>query len=168
MRPSPFLKIRQREPSGRLQRESVAEITATATRNRIRMGVRPGDARSQLAGSVFGRLSLQQEINARQYEAGCRFGVAVIRYAKVMGFASPNPRSLDMLMLGSGGHGEESDDAEAIAKARRRYEDMFTALNDAPDGKRYLRVLKTCILQDQHVDLGDLRCGLNILCRLWG
>lgn len=168
MRPSPFLKLPRREPSGRPQRESVAEIVATAAANRIRMGVDPRDARSQLAGSVLGRLCLQREISRGQYEAGCRFAATVVRYARIMGLASPNPRSLDLLGVGGPDHGEPLDDAERIAKARRHYEDMFTALNDAPDGRRYLHALKTCILQDRHAELGDVRCGLNILCRLWG
>lgn len=167
MRASPFLKIRKREPSGRPQRESVAEIIAIAANNRVRLGVPAEDARSQLAGSVFGRLCLQQEINRAHYEAGCRFGAVVVRYARIMGYRSPNPRSLDLMLPAGSGADGPIDDPDEIAKARRQYEDLFTALNDAPDGKRYLKALKICILQDQHADLGDLRCGLNILCRLW-
>ncbi|WP_448953056.1 hypothetical protein [Labrys neptuniae] len=167
MRPSPFLKIKQREPSGRHQRERVSDIIATATRNRIRMGVHPKEVRNQLAGFAFGRLCLQKIITQEQYEAGCNFGRIVVTYARIMGVPSANPRSISMIMIGGIDHSEPLTDPERIAKARRSYEDMFSALNDASDGKRYLNALKECILQDQSTDIGDLRCGLNVLCHLW-
>lgn len=167
MRLSPFLKIRQREPSGRHQRESVAQITAVATRNRIRMGVHPEEVRNQLAGFAFGRLALQKIITRDQYEAGCNFGRIVVTYARIMGVPSANPKSISMIMVGGIDHSEPLTDPEKIAKARRSYEDTFSALSDHIDGKRYLHALKACILQDQPTDIGDLRCGLNVLCHLW-
>lgn len=168
MRLSPFLKqMRYREPSGRPQRESVAQIINTAARNRIRMGVHPDDVRSQLAGSVFGRLRLDGTITQAQYNAGCNFASIVRRYERIMGIPSANARSASLAGMVGGGSCETPEDEEAVQRARRAYEDAFCAVTEYHEGRDYMKALKLCILQDQPCDLGSLRCGLNLLAHLW-
>lgn len=170
MRPSPFgIRIPYREPTGRVQRERVQDVIAIAARNRIRMGVHPDDVRSQLAGSTFGRLYLQGIIVRKQYDAGMMFGRLVIRYQRIMGIPSANPRSASLSdFIGGSSSCEAPMDEAQVMRTRRDYEDMFCAVTEYKEGRQYMAALKTVILQDQPcTDIGSLRCGLNLLAHLW-
>lgn len=163
---SRFFSIPTREPTGRVQRKLVQDVIAVASRNRIRMGVHPDEVRSQLAGSVLGRLRLQGNINTEQYEAGVRFGRLVQRYAAIMGIPLPNPRSAGLALLGGQETIPEAHEDD-VMETRRDYEAVFSVIMDHRDGRAYMQALKSCILADQQATLGDLRCGLNVLCHLW-
>lgn len=163
-----FFEIAQREASGRVQREKVSDVISIAARNRVRMGVHPDDVRSQLAGSKFGILYLQGVIVRKQYDAGINFASIVMRYMRIMGIPSPNPRSASLAGLIGGGSCDAPDDEEAVLRVRRAYNDMFEAVTEYAEGRQYMKALKDVILQDQAcTDIGSLRCGLNLLAHLW-
>jgi hypothetical protein len=168
-RPTQPWELKEREPgTGRYRRESKDEIMQLAEENRRRLGVPDTELRSQLAGSFLGRLRLAGEINAQQFAAGERWGVVVARYARLMGVPMATPKSPSTILTGSGPwHEEEDQSEEAVARIRRDYADAYTALIDLPDGRAALAALKAAIIADRPASLGDLRCGLNALCRLW-
>jgi hypothetical protein len=168
-RPTEPWELRERQRDGRYKRETQAEIQAAMINVRLRLGVPVEMCRDQMAGTQLGRLCIQKTISPEQYASGIRFGEVVGRYraimlpAQVRGVKSPSTGSVG----GSSGISEEDMSEEDINRRRRDYDDMFCALNDCQDGKEYLRALKICILMDQPCNTGDLRCGLNVLTRLW-
>jgi hypothetical protein len=168
-RPTHPWELKEREPgTGRYKREGIDEIMQIAKANRRRLGVPEPELRNQLAGSFLGRLRLAGEINARQYAAGERWGAVVARYARLMGIPCPSPKSpLPTLIGGGDRHADEALPDEAIARIRRDYADAFAALLDCPDGRAAIAALKTAVIADRPARLGDLRSGLNVLCRLW-
>lgn len=168
-RPSQPWELKEREPgTGRYKRETKDEIMQLAEANRRRLGVSEAELRSQLAGSFLGRLRLAGEINAQQFAAGERWGAVVARYARLMGIPLATPKSPSTILTDGGPWRQEEDQSdEAIARIRRDYADAYTALIDLPDGRAALAALKAAIIADRPASLGDLRCGLNALCRLW-
>ena len=165
------MKIRRREPSGKAQRpahaEREAEIIQLAVRNRARdYNLKPEECRDQRAGSKLGYFRITRQIDEDQYEAGLRWERLVRRHRAVEGSPSPSPRSASFVMVANGVDGSETLDAEAQIAVRREWNDAVRALTEYRDGGAFYCAM-ALIENDMWPNLGDLRCGLNILHRLW-
>lgn len=165
----PALKgIVQREPSGKPRRETVADIITPALDNRVKhWGVSLDDARSSLAGYVLGVLRLQNLITRDQHEAGLKWGRLVTRYARIMGLPSASPKSPSVILIGGQDCDTDERTPDQDAKTRRDYDDAWAAVMWAPNGRHLMAALKATVIQDKSSDIGDLRCGLNVLVSLW-
>lgn len=168
------MRSKKREKNGRLQRPPVvereAQVIELALYNRRKHdGVPPGAERSQLAGSVFGRLYLEGIISELQYDTGNRWGRLARDYQRLIVAPPPTPRAQALgQVIASSYEGEfDTMSPESILWTRSRYDEMHRALIETREGREYLAALRTVILQDRHANLGHLREALNLLAHLW-
>lgn len=168
------MRVKRREPNGRLQRkplpEREAQIIELAAYNRRKHdGVPIGAERSQLAGSVFGRLCMSKVISETQYETGLRWGQLARGYGRVLAAPPYSPKAQALGQVIQASHDGEFDSMtpEAIAWTRARYDEMHRALIEAKEGREYLAALRRVILEDRHGNIGHLREALNLLAHIW-
>ena len=168
------MRIKRREPNGRLQRkplpEREAQIIELALYNRRKHdGVPVGAERSQLAGSVFGRVYLAGIISGLQYDTGTRWGKLARSYGRVLAAPPYSPKAQALGQVIQASHDGEFDSMtpEAIAWTRVRYDEMHKALIEAKEGREYLAALRRVILEDRYGNIGHLREALNLLAHLW-
>jgi hypothetical protein len=160
--------------------EREAEVIELAVSRRARE-VGEQDAKDPMAGYALGRLCLAGKrkdphgISVAQHDAGLHWARVVSRYASVKGIALPLTRSGGFEMVARGMSCGEQPSAEQITVALRAYNDAYAELrfldplNGAP-----IKVCRDVCIQDRHEhtlspdDLGNLRCGLNVLAKLYG
>ncbi len=169
-RPQHPWELKERQRDGRYKRETIEDILGSNLKARARQGVADKHLRDQRAGTLLGRLFLSKEITSEQYSIGVRFGSVCSRMSGILGssavsrVASVNPGGTGG---GAGDSGDERLSDRAISKIRSDYDEAFCAVNESLDGVRYLRAMKEVIVYDRYADLGDLKCGLNILAKRW-
>lgn len=180
-------KARKRAQVGRPQREDApryaggrinyAEIRqadraqATVIDARMRLwGLSEDQAKTPTAGTVFGRMYLQGELTAEQYEAGQQFHARRQGYLHAIS-APPAPRSGSDLHGVRGKDGSDGSDeayTERCNTARRRYADIRRVILDA-DGFGMF-ALEQVICDDRRADdertMGSLRVALNAIARV--
>ncbi len=176
----------KREPSGKISRRK-ADVTERFAREldqaerdtlrpgleaRVRMhGVKPEDARSQMAGSFVGRLCLGKEISVAQYEAAMTF-LEDYRNNAVAIKAPRDPSGVDLNRVQGGSVGGEN--IEFYRRATTRWRAAVAAVQERQNELRgqgaIYAALETCVLRDSEVHhmLGWLREGLNALARHYG
>jgi hypothetical protein len=171
-----------RTASGRIKHghdretESQAMQTATEARQRV-FGVSEKDARLPSIGSALGRLQMagnEHGLSSEQRSVAEQWGETHIRYCRVMGFSSPNPKSPAMIMVARGVDNAPSPDDEEVFKIRRRWSDAYSALarHQLEYGKPSpYEILRAVVIEDymptSGQELGNLRIALNILSHLW-
>lgn len=133
----------------------------------------------RLLGTSLGRLAHlgktkpENGISPRQFGAGSYFGWLYRVNAKLRGWPSPNPRALDYGASSAGFSVNPEDSPEWIDEVKSRWGDMYREIIDA-DGRRgrVFEILKRVLLEDLDLgsvaELGDLRLGLNAICRAKG
>jgi hypothetical protein len=165
-------RLNPREPSGRPARaprpEREQDVVSLAVENRRKHWQVPeGQERSQLAGSKFGLLRLFGHLTTEQYEAGLRWARIARAYARVLGSPSPVPKSQSLAQLVTAHESElESLSPEYVAWVRTISRIIATAFLEHREGRQYRNAIAQSILEDQAVDIGTLREGLNILVRV--
>jgi hypothetical protein len=131
-------------------------------------------ATDRMSGFTLGILRLRGKgdpggISEEQFNAGDGFCRIVHQHAAVMGYRLSVP-SPSLMLIGLGGSSHE-DDAETIARVRRRFQRCFDALMEASraDGKRVWQVTYGVCVENwspgqlSAEDFGSLRTGLNAL-----
>lgn len=169
----------QRHPSGRLyepgpkereeaKAEKAEEVMSVALEARQRVFLVPEtQAKLAEAGSVIGRLLLTREIGRHQFEAARKYEeVVALANAAILARGFPTPGDLNR----SGGH-DDSDGTEPgyVARCKAatdKANHCWRALREAGQLCRW--AVDTIVIEDQPVPhaIGDLRLGLNALCRV--
>lgn len=167
------LSRRVAEVAGRryeaLEREEVATIAVgIEARERI-WGIKPQVSRDQLAGSYIGRLRLQRDLSAAQYDAAMLYAEQAHAYRIAM--RAPQEPNAVNLNATKGGNG----DYENVRRTQRAYSEYEMALdalvkaNAEPSnrGCNLIGALAATVLGDLELDhlKNDTRVGLNVLVR---
>ncbi len=180
-------RIRERRPEAERDHRPVEPshvIRSVVMAQRIRM-VGEGDAADPLAGFCLGRLALAGRnsptdplsISHAQYEAGDRYASIALKHASVQGYQTGSPRAATFdLAAGGTSCRAERDEAE-ILDVRRQWSDVYRTLMDVGTSLRrgpYVAIATYDICLDRIAyealdegKVGDLRIGLNALCRIW-
>lgn len=168
--------IPQRHPSGRLyepgpkerKEESERDAMATVIEARQRVfGVSEDDAKKFEAGSVIGRLHLTQEISAAQLEAASRYET-VVRLANAAILVKPlsSPGDLNRSRGHDASDGTDPDYIEKCRAAEKQATACWRALRESHPLARW--AVDTIVVDNQLVPaIGELRVGLNVLCRVF-
>jgi hypothetical protein len=120
-------KAGEREASGKLQRQSVAEIRHTTVEARMRQyGLSLVDAGDRLAGYEVGRLYLRGQIDLVDVEVCDDYVQTVARFMSLTNPQHPFPKAMDYLMTIKGQGGEPS--ADQIEQVRKRYTEWLEPL----------------------------------------
>lgn len=184
MRPGRPRKSQVRMAGDRSPRESVAEIKGVVMAQRLRLMSRDV-AGDPMAGHCLGRLRLASvawhadpiSISEAQYGAGERYAALAVRHAVIQGYQTGSPRAATFDLVGGGLSCKQEPDEETILQVRRQWSDAYRTLMDAGTALHRgtfvaIRTYDICLdrlafeaLDDRVV--GDLRIGLNSLCKLW-
>ncbi len=124
-----------REPSGKLQRPSVAEIRHATVEARMRQhGLTLVQAGDRLAGYEIGRLYLRKQIDLVDVEVCDDYVQTVARFMALTNPQHPFPKAMDYLstMKGIGGEPSQSN----IDRARKAYHDWVAPLNECESRAR--------------------------------
>lgn len=128
-------KYGTREPSGRPQRPSVAEIRSSTIEARMRQhGLTLAQAGDRLAGYEIGRLYLRRQIDLVDVEVCDDYVQTVARFMAITNPCHPFPKAMDYVATIRGLGGELSD--QEIATVRSRYDVPNEFLTDAKNGVR--------------------------------
>jgi hypothetical protein len=168
-----------RKPSDALKRvlETVdaedREALAVGLEARVRVhGVRPEDARDQMAGSFIGRLCMQRVISRQQYEAAIIWTEDVQNYRKAVSAAQGREPGAVNLNATKGRN--EYENEAFVLRSRARYKAATSAVQDKQNelrGSAHLfGALETCVMRDVAIEVmvGDLRTALNALAKHYG
>ena len=124
-----------REPNGRAQRPSVAEIRHSTVEARMRQhGLTLVQAGDRLAGYEIGRLYLRKQIDLVDVEVCDDYVQTVARFMSLTNPQHPFPKAMDYLMTIKGQGGEPS--AEQIIRTRKRYAEWLQPLNECESRAR--------------------------------
>lgn len=134
-----------------------------AARRRV-YGVPEEMARSELMGSVPGRLRLAGYVNDVQLEAARRLEALWLRYVQTL--AGPEWDASPPLERRERGHDERDTTAADIAATEAWHEAM-----DALKGRRLVKeAVWRAVVEDRDLDtygIVNMRLGLNALVKLW-
>jgi hypothetical protein len=173
----------QRDESGRIVRadckpaETEEQIQSTVLAYRLRAGIPEQELRSQKAESPFGRLEIAGSITPIQYEAGRRFARTLERHRRVVDDSpSPFPSPVSLEAGSQGKSSRPEPDESSINAIKRDYADMMSVLLDLEHSALYRgtsQLLRSVILFEVEIvrderQIGNLRAGLNVLCRHFG
>lgn len=160
--------VRNREPSGRIQRE--VRTTPVANAKRIRDEAVRTHAHAEY-GSELGRLWLDDRISASMYEAGKRWAMAASSAATAMQGPSSNPKSL---AIGESGTSHPVDpDSEEGAREAKRHAHAVEALAKAKlllSQEGLVAVETVCergLAVDGFSQFLNLKSGLAVLANHW-
>lgn len=118
-----------REPNGRPQRASVAEIRSSTIEARMRQhGLTLAQAGDRLAGYEIGRLYLRRQIDLVDVEVCDDYVQTVARFMALTNPNHPFPKAMDYVATIKGIGGEPSSDQ--IARTRKQYAEWLQPLND--------------------------------------
>lgn len=124
-----------REPNGKLQRPSVAEIRHATVEARMRQhGLTLVQAGDRLAGYEIGRLYLRKQIDLVDVEVCDDYVQTVARFMSLTNPQHPFPKAMDYLMTIKGQGGDPSE--QQISSVRDRYDVPHKFLTDAGNGVR--------------------------------
>lgn len=138
------------------------------------------DPRSRYHGSLIGKLLITKQIDPVQFGAAERYAGLRARYLVAVGAPSETAKALDPSQDASArplwsADVTDEDQAQAIANTKANWADCMSALRDcsrvyhgAAGSGRVSEVIRLAVVDGVLADLGDLRCGLNVLARLWG
>lgn len=116
-----------REPSGRLQRESVAETRSEAVQARMRQyGLTVAQSGERLAGYEIGRLYLRRQIDLVDVEVSDDYVQRVADFMSLTNPQRPFPKAIDYIMSVRGQGGEPSQ--ATIDRVRATYIEWSGAL----------------------------------------
>lgn len=190
-------KAGKREPNGRLSRrkKDVAsrfldtlslderDAIGVGVAARIRLhGVKPEHSRDQMAGSYLGRLRMEQQITASQYEAGIAYLSDMEAY-RIAIRAPRQPGAVDLNATHGNSVSVESVDfvQRAITKMDgpidangRRHGGIRGAIQEKQNDVRGIAnlwaALSLIVLEDRPLPnlVGDLRYALNALAKHYG
>lgn len=117
----------EREASGKLQRQSVAEIRHTTVEARMRQyGLTLAQAGERLAGYEIGRMYQRDQIDLVDVEVCDDYVTTVARFMALTNPQYPFPRAMDYLMTIKGQGGEPG--ADQIERTRKRYVEWLEPL----------------------------------------
>lgn len=121
-------KTGPREPSGRPQRDSVADTKAMTIHARMRQhGLTLADAGDRLAGYEIGRLYLRRQIDLIDVEVCDDYVQTVARYMALTNPQHPFPRAIDYLAIrGDGGEPSQA----SIDNTRKQYNEWLQPLEE--------------------------------------
>lgn len=124
-----------REPNGRPQRPSVAEIRSSTVYARMRQhGLTLVQAGERLAGYEIGRLYLRGQIDLVDVEVCDDYVQTVARFMALTNPQHPFPKAMDYVATIKGIGGDPSD--QEIATVRSKYDVPSKFLTDAKNGVR--------------------------------
>jgi hypothetical protein len=160
------------ESNGRIINKDRGEkpeaIVATAKAQRVKFfGAKEDTWHIPLMGYAFGRLFLQNRIDARQMSAARVFTVRAVRYFKTVGVGLPKFPSVAAEFVASGGGASPDPDEDTVAAVRSAYAEIQDALADAGmhfDGNKVL--MSVCISDREpqnDVEFGVFRSALNVI-----
>lgn len=152
--------------------EKEARSVVIDARQRI-FGMTEDQAKSDLAGTLLGRLYMAKHITKQQFEAGERYAHDVWRYSVTVLGVTPTVQAQNMLKVK--GH-QGDDDETARARALRIKSEYLKAEAVAMSGGRMVEstLLHTCVTEEKALEdmpmsqLGLLRRGLQDLARHYG
>lgn len=168
------------------RRDDNMRETATQARQRV-FGISEKDAGSQEAGSVLGRLYLDNKLGIRappkeqgtaelRLEAGRRYGTDVARYYMLTGIPHPSPRAQNILAV----RGHDGDEPDSKVNAARKAANHMMALEmclgaaDTQGRPATSSVKSVCILDEETArgwhesQLRHLVRGLDALQKFYG
>lgn len=120
-------KYGAREPSGRPQRPSVAEIRSSTIEARMRQhGLTLAQAGDRLAGYEIGRLYLRRQIDLVDVEVCDDYVQTVARFMALTNPNHPFPKAMDYVATIKGIGGEPSQ--ESINNIRKQYVEWLLPL----------------------------------------
>lgn len=127
-------KAGEREPNGRLRRESVAERMASTVHARMRQhGLTLAQSGERLAGYEIGRLYLRHEIDLVDVEVCDDYVQTVARHMVIVNPLHPFPKAMDY--LAAKGQGGDVSPEQAL-RARVAYGNWIKALEQADSRAR--------------------------------
>lgn len=127
-------KFGSREPSGRPQRETVAEARSMSIDARMRQhGLSLAQAGERLAGYEIGRMYLRHEIDLVDVEVCDDYVQTVARFMALCNPQHPFPKAIDYLAV-RGESGEPSQ--EQINAVRTRYTEWLKPLEECDSRAR--------------------------------
>ncbi len=175
---------RDRNGKSRGEPEVIApEVMAVRVREAMKDGVKPEDAKDQLAGFTLGRLFLRGRyqnpkdpgsISEEQYQAGVQWASIVRKHAAIMGYRL-DIHTPSFVMVAGGLDGAPEPEHEVIMRIRRQWSDCYSALMDTCRvyGMRVRDVTYGVCVENWPAgslsaeDYGLLRYGLNTLAKLF-
>lgn len=155
-----------------LEREEVATIAVgIEARERI-WGIKPQVSRDQLAGSYIGRLKLQGDLSAMQYDALMMYAEQCHEYRIAMRApAEPNAVNLNATKGGSGDYENVHKSQDACDTFERALKALRNA-NAEPSnrGCNLIGSIAATVLRDTTLDhlVNDTRVAANVLARHYG
>lgn len=180
-------RIADRRPGAERDHRAVEPahiVKATVIAQRARM-VGDDDADNPRASYCLGRLFLAGRnspddplsIRPAQFAAGERYAGIALRHASIMGYQTGSPRAATFDLAAGGSSCRQDPDEAMILDVRRQWSDVYRTLMDAGRELRrgpYVGIATYDICLDrisyEALDegrVGDLRTGLNALCRMW-
>lgn len=177
----PRIEGAERYPGGQVNHkwredhnEKDAQSVAIKARKRVH-GLKEKDAKSQHAGSVLGRIFIDEKITDAQREAGERFAEDMARYYALYGLPFPSARAQNIFSV-KGFGGEES---ESKVDAAKKVTSKILAINDELVKRpNYAQVKSTlfnvCVMDYDHLrampdaQFAYLRAGLRALIWFYG
>lgn len=150
------------------------DVMAAAISQRIKAGIKPDMAKSDLAGTVIGKLYLTGQIQRHHFDAAEHFALDCDRWLSISGLGRGTAQgsSLMITMMGKGGITCSSDPPpEVIDRAKNNIESAksFLRVNLAPDEYfACMNALDRVLVRDETPAPGSiaiLRSSLNILAR---
>ena len=157
------------------------DVLAVRIREAFKDGIRPEDAKDQLAGFTLGRLLLRGRygtpkdpgsISQEQYQAGIQWANIVRKHASIMGYKL-DIHTPSFIMVGGGIDGRPEPEQRVILDIRRQWSDCYHSLLETAKvhGKRVMDVTYGVCVDNwpcgslSTEDYGLLRCGLNTLAK---
>lgn len=148
--------------------EKPEAIVATAKAQRVKFfGAKEDNWHIPLMGYAFGRLFMQNRIDARQMSAARVFTVRAVRYFQKVGVGLPKFPSTAAEFVAGGGGSAPDPDEDTVAAVRSAYAEIQDALADAGmhfDGNKVL--MSVCIADREprnDVEFGSFRSALNVI-----
>jgi hypothetical protein len=166
--------------------ERAADIVKVAKAYRMRAGATEEDALNHLHATTIGILHRRWQtdhgepsgISENQYRAAQRYLGYVVAHARLLGIPSPHPRTVALLLAGSGKSCEQDPLPEWIAMIRSQFRNCRRVLLDCGAslglGSRINAIVYAVVVEDRKLgdlarqDIQNLRCGLNALARYFG
>ncbi len=145
-----------------------------AIAQRIKSGIEPDNAKSDLAGTVIGRLYLNKEIQKHHFEAAEHFAADLDRWLSISGIGRGTARGSSLMTLMSGTFGSSmpaDPPQEVIERSKKCVEAArtFLRVNIGPDEYfATMNAMESVLIRDELPSPGSvhvLRSALNILAR---